>query len=587
MKHFIGTFLAILLLGAAARAESPTPYKALARMPVKEVTVFKDGHAFLLHSGRMPVDDAGNVVMDYLPNPVIGTFWPFSSDSRAKLSAVTASQRKVLVERTALHLKELIEANIGAEVLVTEAGPGSVPYKATILDVPAQSGDELEAADVPYSGEKLTQKSGIVLLKTGAGVKVVSMDRILDISFTGSYKKALPREELRNLLTLKLDWKGDNAQKEAQVGLLYLQRGIRWIPNYKVVIDGKGQAAVTLQATMINEIADLDDVTAHLVIGVPTFEFKATNDPISLQQTVAQLSSHFRQEGQTAYGFANAIMTQQALSMDDSRRRNADESSAPIDLGPEVAESGKSEDLFVFTVKHVSLRKGQRMVFTIAEFTMKYKDVYTLDIPFAPPMEVWRNVDGARQSELARMLNAPKVMHKIRLFNKSEYPLTTAPALILRDERVLAQGLMTYAAPGSETDLGITASVDIRMKKSDNETKRVPNATTFQGEQYGRVDLAGTITLTSFRDDAVEIEVTRHVLGNVETAGNKGKIEMVNVFEDPSFSSGPGPMPHWWGWFSWPWWWHHFNGVGRVTWTVNLAPGKPQELSYTWNYFWR
>ena len=588
MNTFIGTWAAALFLSGAVLAQSPTPYKALARMPVKEVTVFKDGHAFLLHSGRMPVDEEGNVVMDYLPNPVIGTFWPFSTDARARLSAVTASQRKVLVERTALLLKELVEANIGAEVLVTEAGTAApVSYKATIVDVPAQSGDELEATGTPYSGEKLTQKSNLVLLKTGTGVKVVSMDRILDISFLGNYRKALPREELRNLLTLKLEWAGDKPQKEAQVGLLYLQRGIRWIPNYKIVIDGKGKAVVTLQATMINEIADLDDVTAHLVIGVPTFEFKGTNDPISLQQTVAQLSGHFRQDAQTGYGFANAIMTQQALSMDDSRLRQESERPSTMDIGPEVAESGKNEDLFVFTVKHVSLRKDQRMVFTIGEFTMHYQDVYTLDIPFAPPMEVWRNIDGGRQTELARLLNAPKVQHKIRLFNKSEYPLTTAPALILRDERVLAQGLMTYAAPGDETDLGITASVDIRMKKIDNETKRTPNAVTFQGDQYGRIDLAGKITLTNFRDDAVEVEVTRHVLGNVESAGNKGRIDMVNVFEDPSFSSGPGPMPSWWGWFSWPWWWHHFNGVGRITWTVELTPNKPQELTYSWNYYWR
>ena len=46
-------------------------------MPVKEVTVFKDGHAFVLHEGAMPTDAAGNVLMDYLPSPVLGTFWPY------------------------------------------------------------------------------------------------------------------------------------------------------------------------------------------------------------------------------------------------------------------------------------------------------------------------------------------------------------------------------------------------------------------------------------------------------------------------------------------------------------------------------
>ena len=588
MKKCIAGCIATVLLTSGSFAESPMPFKALARMPVKEVTVFKDGHAFVLHSGRMPTDAAGNVVMDYLPCPVIGTFWPFSADSKAKLSAITASQHKVLVERTALTLRELIEANIGAQVIVNEvpSGTNQVMYAATILEIPARSGDEQEAVTPPNSGEKLKQKGNVVLLKTEAGIKVVGLDRIQDIRFTGDYRKTVAEEEFRNLLTLKMEWGGGKPQKDADVGLLYLQRGIRWIPNYKVTIDGKGQAVVRLQATLVNELADMDDVTAHLVIGVPTFEFKDTPDPISLQQAVAQLSQYFRQDAQTAYGFANAIMSQQAMPM-DYRHRAEPESGRRLDLGPEVAESGKNEDLFIFAVKHVSMKKGQRMVITIGEFKMKYKDVFALDIPFAPPAELWRNFDSNRQADLARLFNAPKVMHKIRLFNSSEYPLTTAPAMILKDDRLLAQGLMTYAAPGADADLSITTAVDIRVKKTDNETKRTPNAANWQGDQYGRIDLAGKITLTSFRKDAVEVEVTRNVLGNVDSADNSGKTEMVNIFEEPTFAGTSGPYPNWWGWFSWPWWWHHFNGVGRITWTVTLESKKPFDLGYTWNYYWR
>jgi hypothetical protein len=255
--------------------------------------------------------------------------------------------------------------------------------------------------------------------------------------------------------------------------------------------------------------------------------------------------------------------------------------------GPEVVGRAESEDLFVFTVEHVTLEKGQRMVLPVSEYELSYEDVFALSIPFTPPPEVWRNFNSGRQTEMAQILGAPRVMHKIRLTNESEHPLTTAPALILADDRLLAQGLMRYAAPGADTDLEITHAVDIQVKKKDNETGRVPNAIVWQGDQYGRVDLAGTITLTSYRDDPLTLEIVRHVLGNVASAEGGGEIEMVNLFEDPSFSEGPGPFPTWWGWFSWPWWWHHFNSVGRITWTVDLQPGEPLELAYTWNYFWR
>lgn len=586
-KYIVGCILGFLLI-VGGRAETPPPLKALARLPVKEITVFKDGHAFVLHSGKMPTDAAGNIVLDYLPSPVIGTFWPFSADPKAKLSAVTASQRKVILERTALTLREMLEGNVGAQVVITEgtSGTNQMSYAATILEIPARSGEEQEAVMPPNSGEKLKQKGNVVFLKTDAGIKVVGLDRIQDLCFTGDYRKTVAEEEFRNLLTLRLEWDGNKLRDEAEVGLLYLQRGFRWIPSYKVTIDGKGQAVVCLQATLINELVDLDDVTTHLVVGVPTFEFMDTPDPMSLQQTVAQLSQYFKPDAQTAYGFSNAIMSQQISQM-DYRGRAAPESEHTLDLGPEVGESGKNEDLFIFAIKHVSMKKGQRLVLTIGEFTMKYKDVFALDIPFAPPVELWRNFDNNRQSELARLFNTPKVMHKIRLFNSSEYPLTTAPALILKDGRLLAQGLMTYAAPGADVDLSITTAIDIHVKKTDNEVKRTPNAAVWQGDQYGRVDLSGMITLTSFRKDPVEVEVTRQVLGNVDTADNHGKTEMVNIFEDSTFTSTSRSSPNWWGGFSWPWWWHHFNGVGRITWTVTLETKKPSDLGYTWNYYWR
>lgn len=587
MKHCTVAFALSVFFAAAVRADPATPFRSLARMPVQEVTVFKDGHAFVLHAGKMPVDENGNVVMDYLPCPVIGTFWPYSADRKARLTAVTASQHKVLVDRTALTLRELIEANVGAAVIVTESSGGTnLVYAATILGLPAQSGEEQEALDPAYSGEKLPRFGDVVLLKTSAGVKVANLDRIQDVSLTGNVKRMLPREEFRNLLTLKLDWGGSKPQPQADVGLLYLQRGIRWIPEYKVAIDGKGQASVKLQATLINELADLTDVTMHLVVGVPTFEFKETVDPISLQQSVAQLSQYFRQDAQTAYGFANAIMSQQAMPMADYRRAAPEPAAHTMDLGPEIAGAGRNEDLFIYTVPHVTLRKGQRMALTIGEFVLKYRDIFALEIPYAPPPEVWQNNNTGHEAELARLFGAPKVQHKIRLANNSELPLTTAPALILRDDRVLAQGLMTYTSPGSETDIDLTTAVDIRVKKSDNEVKRTPNAATWQGVQYGRIDLAGKVTLTSFRKEVAEVEVVRHVLGNVDSADD-GKVEMVNVFEENSFAGGSGGHPSWWGWYSWPSWWSHFNGVGRITWTVKLEPNKPRDLAYTWDYYWR
>ena len=597
MKNLLHSLLAVatLLPLPPANAEKAAPFSALATMPVKEVTVFKDGHAFVLHSGKMPVDADGNVEMDYLPMPVLGTFWPYSADKQAKLSAVTAGQRKILVERTALTLRALIAANIGAEVTVTETQPvdsdkkpAPLSYRATILGMPEQSSGEIEKFNPPNSGPMLPRQGDLVLLKLqDGGTKVTDIARILNITFLGAHKETLAQEEFRNMLTLKLDWGNGKPQKAAEMGLSYVQRGIRWIPSYKIVIDGKGNATVKLQATLLNELADLDDVTCHMVIGVPAFQFKDTVDPISLQNTLAQLSQYFRESdpsGSQTQMLSNSMMTQVAR-MGESRGRPT--ATQPPDLGPEAGGSEQTEDLFVFTMKHVTLRKGQRMVMPVTEFKVPYKNVYTLDLPIAPPPEIHRQFNNQQQSELARLLNAPKAIHKLRMQNTSKFPLTTAPALIMTEDSVLGQGMMTYTSAGGSVDLAITTAVDIHVRKLDRETKRVPNAMQWEGNQYAGVELEGKITLTNYRKEPATIEVVRYVLGSASEADQNGKAEMVNVLEDSYAPAGAAGSAAWWSWYSWPSWWHRVNGTGRIQWTVNLEPGKAIDLNYKWKYHWR
>jgi len=294
--------------------------------------------------------------------------------------------------------------------------------------------------------------------------------------------------------------------------MAYVQKGLRWIPSYKVTIGTTGKARVQLQATLVNELADLDDVTANLVVGVPTFAFKGMVDPMALQQTVAQLGEYFDARSASGLAMSNAIMAQVGARA-DGRFRDEERANQPPDLGPEVTGSEPDQDLYVFTVKRVTLKKGERMVLPVAEYELGYRDVYVMDLPFAPPMEVRANVNDDQQRQLARLLGAPHFMHVLRLTNSGHEPLTTAPALISSGDRVLGQGMMSYTAPGAECDLELTTAVDIKVAKTDKETGRTPGALTVDGSTYLRVDLNGSIAITNRRDQAVDIEVTRSVLG--------------------------------------------------------------------------
>ena len=573
--------------GAPAAPEKAVSLQALEKMPVKEITVFKDGHAFVLHEGQMPTDEAGNIQLDYLPRPVLGTFWPFCADKKVKLESVASTRRRVRVERTALEIREFIEANVGAAVTITEKGwqdrPGE-SYSATILEIPVRGSEEIAATSAPYAEPRLPQKGGIVLLQTKQGVRAVALERILDITFANKPKPTVENEEFRNLLTLRLTWPGGKISKQAAVGLMYVERGVRWIPSYKVEIDGKGHAVVQMQATIINELVDLEDVSAHLVIGVPQFRFKDMTDPISLQETVTQVASRTSRDSRMNTMLSNAMMSQAAFV--PSRFEGPRESDTSVDLGPEIASSGKSEDLFVFDVPHLTLKKGQRMVLSVGEFRVSYEDVHKLQVPFLPPPTVRASFNTDQQRELAQNLAAPKVRHVIRLKNATSQPFTTAPALILREGRVLAQGLMTYTAAGSNCDLNVTTAVDVAVKVGEEETKRTPNAVRMNGDDYSRVDLKGTIGLINYKKTPVEIEVVREVLGRLDTASGNGVMVKTGMYGDLPYSYDE-EFPFWWRWWSWPWWWTSLNGTGRVTWNVTLKPGEKTELECAWHYFWR
>ncbi|QQL44682.1 hypothetical protein [Sulfuriroseicoccus oceanibius] len=583
--------LAALHVATAATAATESP-----ALPVKEVTIFKDGHSFVLHQGELAVNADGSATLDYLPSPILGTFWPASTDKRAQLVSVTAASHEIKTKQDAVTLRQLLEANIGDTVLVQEkpispaANTSPNPYKATILSLPQRTPDTPTAhhSTDPFNPRPFVRSvqptpeppvesaTDLVLLQTAAGTKAVQISRIATITFPNDHQSLIETPESRHQLTFNLKWQ-DAPQETANLSMAYLQHGLKWTPSYHITLTDDHKAVVKLQGTLTNDLIDLNDVTANLVVGVPSFTFSGSLDPISLQQDIANLQ--FTPGTHTPRIFSNAIQTQAVGGM-------YRHSTAIPDSQPEVTNGRKNEDLFVFTVEHVSLKTGQCMVIPIAEYTLDYQDVFALDIPFSPPAHILPNLNQQQQTELLRLLANPKVEHKIRLKNNGQHPLTTAPALIVKNDQVLAQGMMTYAAVGGSSDITLTPAIDIHIKSTSNETKRTPNAVRWNGDDFTRIDLEGKLRLTNHKTDPVTVEITRNVLGNLDEVGNDGTITKVNLFEDASYLPN-GSAPRWWHHYSWPWWWHHFNSVSKAKWTTTLDPGQSVVHDYSWHYFWR
>lgn len=539
-----------LISCALGRAQAPDSASTV--MPVREVTVFKDGHAYVLREQPLASDADGRVVLDELPVPVLGTFWPYATGG-ARLVHAKAGREEVVNEVDALDLRQLIEANAGKRARLRDAhGDDQV---GILRGVPKH----------PQNGS-----ASFVLLEWEQGTRAVPLDALRWIEVEGELARKVVERRSRERLELRVEGGG----ADAKVGVVYVQHGLRWIPSYKLDIDGAGVARVQLEAALQNDLIDLVDATVHLVVGVPTFEFKELVDPISLQAELARVAAQMEFGNNFSNSLSNSLMTQSAgfVPPDAASPRES-----------EVAGSEAAEDLFVFTLKRITLRKGERMVLPLREFTLPYKDVYTLDVPLSPPMEMRAQLQSERVMELARQLASPKAMHVLRLRNGSDAPLTTAPALVLSKGRILAQGRMHYASLGAETDLVINPAIDVFVKVDESEVARVPDAERWNNESYGRIELAGIVELRNGKSAPIELEVRRRVLGMADTilqGGERRQLDLVALW-------GESRATAWWGWWNWPYWWFHFNGFGEFRWNVKLESGAATRLECGWHYFWR
>lgn len=545
--------LALVLLAGHAIAKDA--------LPIREVTVFKDGHAMVLRSGSMPTNNAGDVTLDELPQPVLGTFWAFENQDGATLRSVKAGSTEESIDVEPTNLQDLLTMSTDEHMTVTLMDANTVT--GTLVKVIGGQG-----------GTALIQSDTLV---------AIPMSDIRRVHFTdASAAKATRQQSVQhNQLTIDLGWERSPG-KQADVGMMYIQKGLRWIPSYRVTILDDDTARIELQATLVNELADLEDVSAHLVVGVPSFAFADTVDPIALQQQVAELGQYFRRDDQAGYAFSNAIMSQTARMAEARGGFYAgDQAAPPPDV--EVGGTESKEDLYVFHVDHLTLGKGERLVVPIASAEVPFEPVYTLTLPVSPPTETWQYFNTDQQRQIAQMLSQPTATHVLRMTNETEHPFTTAPALIIRDGRPLAQGMMKYTAKTAKVDLEVTKAVDIRVETSQKEDTRNQDGLRWNDHTYARLNLEGTADITNYKDRPVKLEITKYILGIGDGASHEGKVEQVDFYTDLDWSD---PNYQWYRWHGWPWWWSRLNGAARIKWELELDPGEHVDLTWQWHYFW-
>jgi hypothetical protein len=569
--------------GAVLSAQQP------ARPTVREITVFKDGNSLVRTEGDLPVGPDGNVVYDAVPQALLGTFFPYVAEGGPRLRGAAAVRTTVAPVRTALDVRGLIEANVGAEVFVRLNGYAESRTPATIVGVLERDVDEQRRNAPPGAEAPAAERGSTVLLRTVDGVVPVSFERLQDLVFRSPPKTTLAVPERRDALEWRLDWADAPRTPTAKVGFSCLQKGLRWMPSYRIELDGTGGALVVLNATLANDLADLEDVAVHFVVGAPRLDFGGELDPIALDRTVQQLAAANPQWASNALqnpvgAFSNMSQVVMPGSFQPVEPSTVDAGSLDLD-------AARAEDLYVFSARGVSLPRGGRLALRVAEWRIKADEIHRLALPATPPAEAMRNADQNLRTELARLAALPKVVRYLRLANPGPHPMTTAPAAVFKEGRLLGQSALTYTGVGATTEMPLSVAVDVRTRRDDRVVPALPGADplsfTFGGRIHPRVDVAGAVTLTNYGPKAIELEVSREIVGVFEAveAGEAVRLDAVDAVEAVASSGYDWRYPWWWSRLGYPAPLTEANGVSRATWKLRLEPGKSATLSARWRYF--
>jgi hypothetical protein len=540
MKRFL-LFFALFLI---------TNLHHFAQMPefnpeVKRVAVFKNGYAFTYREAETNVS-GGWVYTTRTPIGVLGTVWGYTTLPNTKIVQLLAAESEKRETERVSDLAEVLLANEGARIRFVDGYSTNKTFEGTYEIV---SRARQFATPPTGSGQEIT-----IALKTETGVMFFPMSYMRNLEIIGQPKYEKPKMIKENRLSLKVE--GITDTQKVNLGIAALERGIRWIPAYRVEVKGDPikEAKVELEAMLINELTDLRNTDVYFVVGVPSFLFQNEVSPLSLNTAFAGVSTGFRRD----QSLSNAIMTQSAAK---DTERFGDDDISPTSPDEEKTASFSAEQLYLYQANQVNLKKGERMSQRLFSLTVPCSEVFewTIDEASAQP-----ETSYSRSAPITQPLTN-RVWYGLRLKNTTGMPWTTAPAISFREWKPLGQNLLSFTPTGSDNILRVTPATEVIGTHNLEEKSREPKQLRYSGSvyDYDLVTVEGTIKLKNLKKQPIEIVMTRNVVGDVTLAGEAGKIsrEGFNL--------------------------QAVNPNSVIKWNLTLPAGSEKEIKYTYKVFVR
>jgi hypothetical protein len=409
----------------------------------------------------------------------------------------------------------------------------------------------------------------VVIDETETGRLVMPVAQVQSIAGREVVTKIARQEEVfRRSKRLSFDFGKEAADKEVSLTLFYFTSGLRWIPTYRITGDLKEKADLALQGEVLNEVEDVSGAALDLVAGVPNFRFKETVSPLTLERQLRQVllavSPSYRARGND---LLNSNYSQVAGDMDGG---HAAVEGLPA-LSAELAGAAGEQDLFVYSIKGFSLKKGARGATPLWQANVPLRHVYTMDQPIVRSRAggIMEMLPGPGEGASPLRIRRNSVWHQLELTNSSSVPWTTGAALTMREHLPVGQDLITYTPSGGRAMVPLTIAVDLLGSVEEEEIARKPGAVRFNQTDYALVRKRGTVTLNSFRKEKSLMRVSLSMGGKAELASDAGKIKL----NDWSPADWHGSS------------YREVNNHSDVSWELTLEPGEKRRLTYEVSFY--
>ena len=483
---------------------------------VKRVAVFKNGYAFTYREGDAQISN-GWAYTTNAPTGVLGTVWGYSTLPNVKVTQLLASQSdKSEIKRVGTTL-EILYLNEGSKIRFTDDKDKKFEGTYQIL------GQSLLTAP---AGTIFSPEGMTIALKTETGTLFFPVSEMKNVEIIGQPKIERPMTTKENRLLMKVDGAKDG--QNINLGIASMERGIRWIPAYRVEAKGTPvkEAKLELEAMVINELTDLKNSEVYFVVGVPHFLFQESMSPLSMNSAFSGVSNYFAAgAGNTRRdSMSNAIMTQVATT--------GDTSSYVEDALPTISEEEKSntfsaDQLFLYQANDINLKKGERASLRLFSLTVPASEVFEWSLTDASDTQN-RYLEYGRGSSTVPIVQdlSSKVWYGLRLKNQTGMPWTTAPAISFREWKPMGQDMLTFTPVGGENILRVTPATEVIGTHTLEEKSRERTQLRYSGSNYDfdLVTVEGLIKLRNVKKDTVEVVITRNLVGEALTATDGGGI---------------------------------------------------------------